>query len=383
MSKIEELQRKFKEKNIDGFVVTNPVNIFYLTGFRGISPTEREAMLIVTRKSTTLICPKLYQTEALRLKSAVASRMQAYPKLESRGLASLGIKITDERNHMFDVAKQLLLRAKTVGFEEADLKFSEFKHFKKELKGKKLIGLKNLVEEIRAVKDDDEIKKIEKAQIISQRTFLEIVKTLKIGQSEAEIAEKLAKIIKNLGGHGLAFESIVAAGKNAALPHHVTGRVKIKKGQVLLFDFGAKYGNYCADLSRTVLVGDVPDEVKNIYNLIQKTQKETIEKISHGVKAHRIHKHAADMFKRENLHDYFLHGLGHGIGLEVHEAPHLRPLPKRKNANREVLKEGMVFSVEPGLYFPKWGGIRIEDLVTIKDGKARVIGKLQEEIIAI
>src|SRR3989344_3177806 len=365
-NRLGDLAKKIKEKNLDGFIVTNPVNIFYRTNFRGISPTERESILIITQKSAFLICPKLYQAEALKLKS---------PKLK--------IKITDERNRMLDTAKQLLSKAKNVGFEEANLTYSEFKHFKKELIGKKLIAQKNLIEGIRAVKQDEEIRKIEKAQIISQKAFFEIVKTLKVGQREAEIAEKLLKIIKNLGGQGLAFESIIASGKNAAVPHHVTGRKKIKTGEVLLFDFGAKYKDYCADLSRTVLIGKVTDDIKNIYDLVQKAQKQAINKIANGVKAHRIHDHTVNIFKKQNLHDYFLHGLGHGIGLEVHEAPHLRPRHKDKKSEDEILKEGMVFSVEPGLYFPKWGGVRIEDLVTIKGGKTRVLGKLSEGIIEI
>src|SRR3989344_3607485 len=366
MNQLFNFQKTLKAKNLDGFIVTNPVNIFYLAGFRGISSTEREAILIMTPKSATLICPKLYQAEALKLSSA-----------------KLKIKITDERSRMLDAVRKLLSKAKNVGFEETNLAYSEFRHFKKELKGTKLIAQKNLVEEMRVVKQDEEIKKIEKAQIISQKVFFEIVKTLKTGQREAEIAEKLAKIIKNLGGEGLAFESIIASGKNAAVPHHVTGRKKIKTGEVLLFDFGAKYKTYCADLSRTVLVGKVSDDIRNIYSLVQRAQKETIKKIVHGTESRKPHEHAVNIFKKQNLHEYFLHGLGHGIGLEVHEAPHLRPRHKDKKSEDEILKEGMVFSVEPGLYFPKWGGVRIEDLVTIKGGKTRVLGKLSEGIIEI
>ena len=250
MNRLINFRKNLKAKNLDGFIVTNPVNIFYLTNFRGISPTEREAILIVTTKMTTLICPKLYQVEALKLSSA-----------------KLKIKIADERNHMFDAVKQLLLKAKAVGFEETDLKFSEFRHFKKELKGKKLIAQKNLIEEMRAVKRDDEINKIERAQEVSQKAFLEIVKTIKAGQREAEIAEKLAKIIKNLGGEGLAFESIIASGRNAAVPHHITASKKIKKRTKTLrrifYSFPSFAGAFsavstaaiCARLTRILTLG--------------------------------------------------------------------------------------------------------------------------------
>lgn len=365
MNKIAEFQKKIKEKNLDGFIVTNPVNIFYLCGFRGISPQEREAILVFS-PNATLITAKLYQAEALKLRTK-----------------DLKIAIADERNKISDLVAKLAKGTKSMGFEENDLKYSEFRHFQKLLKGAKLLPLKNLIEEMRVVKLEDEIKKIERAQIISQRAFFEIIKTLKAGQTETEIAEKLLKIIKNLGGQGLSFESIVASGKNAAVPHHISGRKKIKKGEVLLFDFGTKYKNYCADLSRTVLIGKVSDEIKNIYGLVEKAQRQAIEKIASGTKSHKPHEHALNIFRKENLHDYFLHGLGHGIGLEVHEAPHLRPKHKNKKSNTEVLSEGMVFSVEPGLYFPNWGGVRIEDLVTIKNGRAKVLGKLSEVIIEI
>ena len=365
MNKLYKFQKIIKEKNLDGFIVTNPVNIFYLTGFKGISPTEREAVLIFSPKAT-LITTKLYQTEAFKLRSK-----------------NLKIAIADERNKIFDIARKLLGNAKKVGFEEHNLTYGEFKEFRKKLPKTKLVPSKSLVEDLRIIKAEDEIRNIEKAQIISQKAFNEIIKTLKINQTEVEIAEKLAKIIKNLGGQGLAFESIIASGKNAAFPHHITGRKKIKRGEVLLFDFGAKYKDYCADLSRTVIVGKVTDDIKNIYGLVEKAQKQAINKIAHGTKSHKPHEHAADIFKKQNLHDYFLHGLGHGIGLEVHEAPHLRPLSKNKKSTRDILSEGMVFSIEPGLYFPSWGGVRIEDLVTIKDGKVQVLGKLSTGFIEI
>ena len=362
-SRLIKFLHKLKAKSPDGFIVTNPVNIFYLCGFRGISPTEREVILVFAPRAT-LITAKLYQTEASNLRSK-----------------NLKIAIADERNIIFDIAQKLLVNAKKVAFEERDLKYAEFKEFKKKLSGVKLIPVKNFVEDMRILKTADETKNIEKAQIISQKAFWQIIKTLKVGQTETEIAEKLLKIIKNLGGQGLAFESIIASGKNAAVPHHVSGRKKLRKGEVLLFDFGAKYKDYCADLSRTVLVGKVSDDIKNIYGLVEKAQRETIKKIIHGTKTHKPHEYAVDIFKEENLHDYLLHGLGHGIGLEVHEAPHLRP--NLQTTDYQLLTNNMVFSVEPGLYFPSWGGVRIEDLVTIKNGKAKVLGKLSEGIIQI
>ena len=177
------------------------------------------------------------------------------------------------------------------------------------------------------------------------------------------------KIIKNFGGQGLAFESIVASGPNSALPHYVTGKRRIKKGDVLLFDFGAKYKNYCADLSRTIFLGRARDEQRNIYDHVQTSQNMAIAKICAGFSAKEAFGYIDRHFKKHKLHQYFLHSLGHGIGLEVHEKPSL------SKKSKEKLAEGMIFSIEPGLYFPSWGGVRIEDLVLIKNGRAKLIGK--------
>lgn len=345
-----------EEKGLDGFIVTSPVNIFYLTGFKGVSPIERESILIFNPQAT-LITAKLYQQEA----KSLASR-------------NLSVKIFTERNQIIKTCQDLLKKAKRIGFEEENLTYAEFEKWKKALPHAKLVPQKDLVEAIRIVKSDDELKKIAKAQAISQKSFEALVKTIQPGQKEAEIAEKLMKIIENLGGQGLAFEPIVASGTNAALPHYVTGKKKIKKGEVLLLDFGAKYQDYCADLSRTIFIGRAKSDHLNIYDHVQKAQKQALLKVISGVKASEPYHTANEHFKKHKLDKYFIHGLGHGIGLEVHERPYLRPTID------EELGEKMVFSVEPGLYFPQWGGVRIEDLVVIKNGKAKVLGELAEFI---
>lgn len=365
---LTKFKQVLKDKKLDGFIVTNQVNIFYLTGFKGLSPTEREAILAVTPQTTTLITAKLYQSEAKFLAGT------------QKGLKA---KIASERNQISQFIKSLLQGTKKIGFE-TDLTFGEYKEFKKNLAGTRLQSFKNLVNDLRAIKSDDEIAKIEKAQVISHSALEQIIKTINVGQTEEEIASKLSSIIKSLGGQGLAFESIIASGPNSGRPHYFTGNRRLTMNDMLLLDFGAKFQDYCADLSRTIFIGKAKDNQKNIYNHVLNAQKSAIEKISHGSKSHEIHTVASDIFKDQKLHKYFLHGLGHGIGLEVHESPHLRPLSKSKEPKPtiEELKEGMVFSIEPGLYFP-WGGVRIEDLVVIQNGKAKVLGKTVKEMVEI
>lgn len=351
------LQNILKKENLDSLVVTNPINIFYLTGFIGLSPTEREAILIVKKGKGALITARLYEKEALKLKSPF-----------------LDIKIAAERNEYESFIKESLkigLPAEAlakVGFEPNDLKFAEYKKFKKLALPNKFIPTKNIVENLRIIKSVEEINKIQKAQIISQRAFEILINTIRIGQTELEISEKLTSIIKSLGANYLAFESIVASGPNSALPHYKTSKRKIKKGEVLLLDFGAKYQDYCADLSRTIFIGQTNNQQRKIYDLVFSAQQKAIAKIKENKKAKSIHQIVENIFEKENVKDNFIHSLGHGIGLEVHEKPSI----SRKS--KDTLKNGMVFSIEPGLYFP-WGGVRIEDLVTIKNGKAQILGK--------
>lgn len=351
-SKLGQIKNALAEKNLDAAIVTNPTNIFYLTGFKGLSPQEREAILIVSKsKPSTLITAKLYQNEALKLASA-----------------NLQVKITAERKEVQDALKNTLSAFKKIGFEEQDLKFAEYIKYRKILKGKKLIPTKNLIEELREIKTLEELANITKAQTLTQKVFDEILKTIKAGQTELEISETLKSISRKFTPLGQAFEPIIASGPNSALPHYQTGSRKIKNGDALLFDFGLKYKNYCADFSRTIFIGNANDEQKNIYSLVAIAQKTAIAKIKTNIKAKDIFNESHNLFKKNGLENQFIHSLGHGIGLEIHEKPSLY------KTSKDVLKPGMVFSVEPGLYLP-WGGVRIEDLVTIKNGKGKIIGK--------
>lgn len=358
--------------DIDALIVTNSYNIFYLAGFKGISETEQEAILVIKGgksiesikgiEGKTLITARLYQAEANKLKS---------PSLE--------IKIASERDQIMKHIFEALKGTQKIGFEQNDLTVSQFNKFKDLLPGRDLIATENLVENMRVIKTGAEIKKIEKAQIISQKALESLLPTIEIGQTEAEIAQRLESIMRNLGSQGSSFGTIVASGPHSGIPHHFTGTRKIKKGDTLLFDFGAKYQNYCADLTRTVFIGKPSDRQANIYNHVARTQKAAIAKITHGMKTHEPFQTASDIFKEKSLEKYFLHGLGHGIGLEVHEKPYLRKL---STTNNELLTNNMVFSVEPGLYFP-WGGVRIEDLVVIQNGQGKVLGKMEKELIII
>ena len=332
--KLGEFKQILEDQNLNGFIVSNPINIFYLTGFRGLSQTEREVYLVFS-PNATLIAPRLYQNEALKLQSK-----------------NLKVEIDTERDGLLQRVGAAVKRPKSVrpkiGFEKNDLKYGEYQGLLS--KKIKLVPYADLVECMRAVKTADEIARIEKAQII-----------------------------KSLGGQGLAFESIIASGPNSRIPHHLTSERRLALHDTLIMDFGAKFQDYRADLSRTIFIGKASDIQKNIYMHVQTAQKKALEKITHNMHPSDAFHAANDHFKMHKLEKYFLHGLGHGIGLEIHEEPYLRsnlPATKRK------LQTNMVFSVEPGLYFP-WGGVRIEDLVALVGSKTKVLGKLSKGIIEI
>lgn len=350
MQRQASIYKSLEASKISGLLITNPTNIFYLTGFKGVSPTEREALLIIRKPKNILITAKLYQAEAKKIASL-----------------NLSVKIAAERNEYETFIKESFKGIKKLGFESRDLKYLEFQKFKKYAKHSKFIATKNIIENLRLTKSEAEIQTITKAQLITQSAFGQIIKTIKIGQTETEISDKLIAAMKSLGAQGPSFDPIVASGPNSALPHHVTSNRKIKKGDTLLFDFGAKFKNYCADFSRAVFVGKANNTQRKTYDLVFKSQQTAIAKLKAGIAAKSVHAESLIVFKSEKVENNYIHSLGHGIGLDVHEKPSLSAKSKDK------LTEGMVFSVEPGLYFP-WGGVRIEDLAVMGKNSAKLIG---------
>lgn len=335
--------------NLDALIVTNPTNIFYLSGFRGFSPTDVEAILVYNPKAT-LITAKIYTNEAKALQSK-----------------DLKVVIVLERHLIEERAIELVGNAKRIGFEQNHLVYSFYKQLKEKVSGK-LVPTEDLIESQRMIKTEDEIKNIEKAQQISIDAFKKLIPTIKAGQTEEELRDRLEALIKSGGADGISFETIVASGPNSGVPHHRTSKKPIANGEILLFDFGAMYKNYHADITRTIFFGKPTSQFQNIYDLVEKAQTAAFHKIKNGTSAQDAYNIANNIFKTEGVEKHFLHGLGHGIGLDVHEPPYLRA------TTNNLLESNMVFSVEPGLYFP-WGGVRIEDLVVIRNGKVKVLGR--------
>lgn len=230
----------------------------------------------------------------------------------------------------------------------------------------KIVDSSPAFEAAMSIKEDEEIRNIEKACEITDRAFTALLGRIKEGMSENEVAAELEYLMRSYGASGTSFETIVAFGENSSVPHHETGFKKLGFGDIILIDFGCKYGGYCSDCTRTFLFGDdgKHGEFKEAYAHVLNAHMTVKEQLAEGVKGRQADAFARDYLRSYNLDKYFTHTLGHGIGINVHEAPYLSP------KSCEILKNNMVFSDEPGVYFPGKFGIRIEDTVMLKNGRA-------------
>jgi Xaa-Pro aminopeptidase len=231
---------------------------------------------------------------------------------------------------------------------------------------------------MRMIKDEEEIKFIKKACEITDLGFNYILNFIKEGVRECEISLELEYFLKkNFNIQKLAFPVIVAGGSNSAIPHYPTGDYKIRYGDCILIDFGVIFSNYCSDLTRTVFLGKIDSEKKKIYYLVKDSQKIAIEKIREGERCKNVEKVVREYFKEKGFNKYFIHNLGHGLGRQVHEFPSI------SSKDKTILNSGMVFTIEPGLYFPGKYGIRIEDVVLINKKEVELITKSEKNILVI
>lgn len=357
MQRIQHIRRSLEEKQLSAFFVTNFYNIFYLTGFRTLSPLEREAFVLVTKKNTFLFTDKRHDPKTDCIVRFIS---QTSP-------------ITDE---LQKIIKNENLRI--LGFEREDLRFGEYELFSKKLKAVRLISKKNLILRLREIKEKEEIEKIRNACGITTHCLEEIVKTIRVGQTEKEISIKLESCLCQKG-YEVAFSPIVAVDENAAVPHYDTmmhGERRIKENSVVLIDFGAKYKEYCADMTRIFFIGKPKGEIQKIYQSLFKIQEDILESIK-KLKTGRL----IDSFCRKALQDARFpdlpHGTGHGVGLEVHE------FPKVSQNSTDKIQINNVFTIEPGVYHTGRFGLRIEDTILVEDKKVEVLTKFSKRVITI
>jgi Xaa-Pro aminopeptidase len=351
--RITKLQEKLSKKELDGFIITNPVNRNYLTGFTGTA-----GYLLITCKKGYFITDNRYNEQA---------------KLE---VQDSEIIVT---SNYFKKLCEIIMKEKikNLGYEYNSILMKQYEFLKKRIKGIKLIGMKNLVEDLRIIKTEEEIRLIKKAVEIAELGYKKTLTRIKEGISEKDIASELEYNMRRLGADGISFPTIVASGTRAVLPHGVSTDRKLKKGELVVIDFGAIYKGYCSDLTKTIGLGIIQKLYKKAYKVVYNAQQEAISFIKSGVRLSDIDRKSRDYLKKYKLNKYFTHSLGHGIGMEVHEGPTV------SSVSCGFVKEGMVFTIEPGIYIPKRYGIRIENIIVVKKDNIEILGEDQNKLLVI
>lgn len=333
-AKIKWLREKMRGLDMQGMIVSNPVNIRYLTGINA------EGVLLITRKENHYITDSRYIED-----------VHSTVTIDDEIIVS---NFTDISSYDYE---NFFSFCENVGFEENYITYAQYKKYMQKYKVNNFEETESMIEKQRVIKDEEEIAKIQKACKLTDACFEHLQKFIKIGMTEKEVAYEIENYFLRNGAESLAFETIVASGKNSSKPHAITTEKQIEKGDPITIDMGCKYQGYCSDMTRTIFAGYVPDRMKPIYDLVLKDQLQTLEDMKEGAIIRNLSRNVENDFKLygHNL----IHSLGHGVGLDIHEIPYIN------GKNDNMLKENMVITDEPGIYLQGEFGIRIEDTVLI------------------
>ena len=357
MTRLDKLKGFIKNKD-EALLITNEVNIGYFSGF-----FHSEGYLLVTGENSYLIVDFRY-AEAAEKKSG-GCKVVMYSRL-SQDLLDI---LTKEGIN-------------SVTFEVDNITVSRFEFFNKFLTQHNIDcfadqKLCKHIADIRIIKDSSEIEKIQKAQNIAEKAYLEVLNYVKPGVTEKEISARLEYLMNIYGAECKSFDLITITGKKTSLPHGVPSDGIVKEGDFFTFDFGAVYEGYHSDTTRTVAVKYATDKMTEIYNIVLKSQLAALEKIKPGVKCSEVDKTARDIISEHGYGKFFGHATGHGVGLDIHEAPTVSP------RGEITLKSGMVITDEPGIYLPNEFGVRIEDMLCVTDEGCKNFVSLPKELIIV
>lgn len=340
--RLAALQKKMARQKLGALLVTNLYNLRYLTGFVGTN-----GRLLVTPKKVTLITDFRY----LRM---------------ARKMIPDFVDIYDQKSGL----KALMGTFKKIGYEEQTVTVYELNHYQKAFSSAVWVPVSGWVEEGRLIKDADEIATLKKACRITDQLFKEFKKTVRVGQSEDQMEQTLYTLARQLGADGFSFPPIICFGKNTADVHHIKESNRLKKGEPVLLDMGITYKGYATDMTRMIYLNKAKPIEQKIYSIVKQANMAAIKAVTVGKTCGAIDRVARQIIEKAGYGDRFGHSTGHGVGLEVHEAPTVSAQSAAK------IKPGMVFTIEPGIYLDDLGGVRIEDMVYITPkGKVEVLTK--------
>ncbi len=354
-NRLQKLRQKLAGKEVEAILISQPENRRYLSGFDGSS-----GYLLITPQITILATDFRYTEQAKK--------------------QAPDYKIFQITNAIGDWFPKFIagLNLRRLGFEAGHTTFAEYHQLTSILdKGQpqlRLVPVKGLVESLRAIKEAEEIEFITKAVEISDSAFEYIRDTIHAGMTEKEVAWEIEKFMRDNGSEPLPFDIIVASGQNSALPHAKPSQRPIQSGEPIIVDIGARCGGYSSDLSRTICL-DTPNETFNkVYDTVLRAQQAAIATVKEGMTGEEADNLAREVIEQAGYGEAFGHGLGHGVGLAPHEQPRLGP------SSLQQLVDGMVFSIEPGIYITGWGGVRIEDLFVMEGSTARALSKARKKL---
>ena len=350
-SKLQWLRNTMASLDLQGLIISNPTNIKYLTNI------DAEGVLLLTRKDNIYITDGRYVEQ-------VHSILTLFDEIIVYNISDLS---QDDYENFF-------MFCENVGFEENYVTYAKYKELIRKYKINNLVETEHIIEKQRMIKDEEEISNLQKACEITDNCFNYLLTYIRPGMTEKQIADEIDEYYKRRTD-GLAFDTIVASGENSSKPHAVPTNRKIEENDIITIDMGCKVNGYCSDMTRTIFVGSIPEEMKKVYDLVLKNQVQTIEQMKDGVSTRLLTKMVENDFK---LNGYdLLHSLGHGVGLDIHEAPYVS---YRSDAQ---LKENMVVTDEPGIYIPGKFGVRIEDTVQITKFGCISLTKSEKNYIVI
>ena len=356
MDHIAQIAGKLADHQLDAMLLASQAGERYAVGFHG------EGLVLVTREGAH------YSTDSRYIEAARQEVQGAQVEL-----------VTRERGHLALAAGYLQEHGlKRVGFESAAVSVAQHRRWQESfLKGCELIPAQELLDGLRASKDEEEIAAMLQAQKITDAAFGEILNYIRPGLTEQEVAARLVYELLRRGARKVSFDPIVAAGANGSMPHAVPGETEIQKGMFVTMDFGCVYDGYCSDMTRTVAVGQPTQEMERVYETVLAAQKAGIAAARAGMPGRELDTAARKVIEEAGYGDYFTHSFGHSLGLEIHESPNASPSETR------ALPEGTVISAEPGIYLPGRFGVRIEDVLVLEEGGCRDITQSPKNLIVL
>jgi len=356
-NRLDLLRSKFASLGVDTVWIIQPENRRYLSGFKAADGQldESSGCLFITLDQALLLTDSRYTVQAQH--------------------EVVGFEVVTHKKGLIDLLPEIFGRLNTrkLGFEGGYLIWDTYQKAKEKASQHsplvKLTALTNLVEELRKIKAPEEVDILIRSAQLMGDVLSQVIEELRPGQVEKDIAWKIETLIRKHGADASAFPPIVASGPNGALPHAVPTERRIKKEEPIILDVGARVGGYCSDMTRTVFLGTPPSDFKEIYKIVREAQVSALESVRPGMTTDEADLIARDVIKNAGFGDFFGHSLGHGIGMAPHEKPSVGQLKP------EVLKERMVFTIEPGIYIPGKGGVRLEEMVLLQENGAKILTK--------